>query len=1081
MPRPSPQVKETLAVLWAQPWPLLLLDAQCRIADANPVFEQLSGRDLRQLIGQDPLMLQAAADRASDRLAREDWLREGAAAVLALGERRLVGSDGRELWVRCQLSQVSGVSGRWLLASYEDCGAEHGARLQAERSARELSQWFDLGHAGMVVYDATGLLLRSNRPFERLVGSVPVTLEDASPDLQRLLAWRDGSPLARLAAGAPALEVQCMVDTPDGRRHLGARVAALPGEAGPPRFLASVVDRSVEEERDIAQLERGVLMDAAGVGVATFDSAHGWVKPTPGASRSAAGGAGAGLQGIGRDLIEPASLPEYERLQRALRSGERAEVRYAVRHPELGPRWLLTRVSPGVLAAGRRSMSVVTLDVTEQEQARLRNEALLRELGTILEGSPAGIAYMRGLMLVRCNRGFERMLGLAPGAGAETTLEAVLQHDATTQAVAREAAEAARSGADYEGQIVIEREGKPRWFTLSVRPAQSGSGETEAVAVLSEVTRLKLQQSELEALLHDRELMFNMAEVGIVYQLGARIERANPAMAGMTGYSVPELTALDAAELFENARACVEFEHRLNAALKLNGRFIGERRLRRRDGSLRWVQVGARQVDAALAGQRVICSYVDVDELHRVRDTLVRQAERTRAVLDSVLVGIVTVAEGGIEWMNRSARRMFAGELADFVGEPISIVATPEADHPLRRTDYVQRLSEGQAESFECRLRARDGREFWVVGNAVLSARESQASQLTFALLDIERRRQAENEIAQARTSLQQVIDTAPLAIALLDARSHQVRQRNQAASAFLEPAPRGLDAALASLAPGASEVYEFELRQAIEGVEAAEIDRVWDARMVTLPASAGAPAQLLIVASDVTERREADQARLQAAIAQREVLVKEVHHRIKNNLQGVAGLLQQHAQRHPDTAATLGEAVGQVRAIAQVYGLQVGASGLLRLQSVLEAIALSVQRTFGCPIEVLTPTARAAGFVLPEAESIPIALAVNELLTNAVKHGTGALECQVAGEEAEATLCIRQPGMLAPSFSLDRYPGGVSGLGLVRALLPRRSAALSLTAQDGAVLTEVRLRPPSVLRDDPIKVGDNVAQEASG
>jgi PAS domain S-box-containing protein len=69
--------------------------------------------------------------------------------------------------------------------------------------------------------------------------------------------------------------------------------------------------------------------------------------------------------------------------------------------------------------------------------------------------------------------------------------------------------------------------------------------------------------------------------------------------------------------------------------------------------------------------------------------------------------------------MNRSARRMFGGELADFVGEPISIVATPEPDHPLRRDDYLQRLAEGQAETFECRLKARDGREFWVVGNAV--------------------------------------------------------------------------------------------------------------------------------------------------------------------------------------------------------------------------------------------------------------------------------------------------------------------------------------------------------------------------
>src|SRR5262249_26770201 len=54
-------------------------------------------------------------------------------------------------------------------------------------------------------------------------------------------------------------------------------------------------------------------------------------------------------------------------------------------------------------------------------------------------------------------------------------------------------------------------------------------------------------------------------------------------------------------------------------------------------------------------------------ERELARESLVQQADRTRAILDSVLVGIVTVGALGIEWMNRSARRMFGGELADFV------------------------------------------------------------------------------------------------------------------------------------------------------------------------------------------------------------------------------------------------------------------------------------------------------------------------------------------------------------------------------------------------------------------------------
>ena len=53
-----------------------------------------------------------------------------------------------------------------------------------------------------------------------------------------------------------------------------------------------------------------------------------------------------------------------------------------------------------------------------------------------------------------------------------------------------------------------------------------------------------------------------------------------------------------------------------------------------------------RTVDEADEGAGRICSYVDVQERHRAREELLRQAERTRAILDSVLVGIVTVGAG---------------------------------------------------------------------------------------------------------------------------------------------------------------------------------------------------------------------------------------------------------------------------------------------------------------------------------------------------------------------------------------------------------------------------------------------------
>ena len=588
-------------------------------------------------------------------------------------------------------------------------------------------------------------------------------------------------------------------------------------------------------------------------------------------------------------------------------------------------------------------------------------------------------------------------------------------------------------------------------------------------------------------LAHERELMFNLSEVGIVYQRDGHIERANAAMAELIGLPRDALDGLPMSELYESVRAWRHYVELEQRDLSLLGRSLGERRMRRADGSLFWAQVSQRPVlpDRQAAG--TIVSFVDIDDGRRARESLVQQADRTRAILDSVLVGIVTVGDRGIEWMNRSARRMFGGELADFVGAPIAEVATDERDHPLRRTDYGETLEEGQAETFECRLRGRDGRTFWVVGNVVVTGQDTAHRQLTYALLDIERRRQAEVSIVQARTSLQRIIETAPLAIALFDASSQQVLQLNQMAATFAGrptaeilgrvpaqwlPGPEGAklstDLHRALLTP---DIVQRELRRGHD-----DAPRVWDIRIVSLRSGADAPDQLLMVASDVTAQRAADEARLAAAIAQREMLIKEVHHRIKNNLQGVAGLLQQSASRYPEAAGAIAEAVGQVHAIAQVHGLQVGVSGPMRVRGVVEAIAASVQRMFGRPIQVVVEGPAPHRFALTEADSIPIALTVNELFTNAIKHSRAALgeaageiHCRIVCGAQSVAIQIANRGALRTGFSLANIPPGVSGLGLVRSLLPRKGARLALEEADGEVFARLELEPPAVALLEPM------------
>jgi PAS domain S-box-containing protein len=934
----------------------------------------------------------------------------------------------------------------------------------------ELAALLAINTVGVLGWGEAGLIDRANEALLQWLGPLPRIVDALPEGLRALLGVDDGPPL-----GNGTRERSGWVLMHDGRRlHLRVRVRAVPA-AGGGRSLAVIEDCSVEDERDLARMEMGALMESADAGVATFDTAHGWLDGAPPSSPSGANRVG--LQRISREVVEPASLPAYERLQQALRHGERAEVRYAVRHPEAGRRWLHTRVEPGAFSEGRATMSVVTRDVTEQELAQRRNQRLLRELQTILDASAAGIGFFRSGRLVRCNGRFESLLTLGNGDADGMTLDQLLLACGATPGVAAEARQTLHAAGSFEADLAL-RSTAPgiagaRWVSLSLRLTRPDD-DLETVAVITDITPLKQQQAAVEAMARERELMFDLSDVGIAYERGGRIGRANQALAELSMYSRSELLAMPVERLYESAEVYAQLAPMEQRDLQRFGRFHGERRIRRGDGSLLWVQATRRVVDPADPAAGTIWSFVDVDERRRAREALLLQADRTRAVLDSVLVGIVTVGTGGIEWMNRSARRMFGGELADFVGEPIGTVATAEMAHPLRRTDFTQSLQDGQSEAFECRLMARDGRRFWVAANVVATGTDPQSRQLTYALMDIDRRRQAELNVAQARASMQRIIETAPLAIALFDAPTRTVLQLNQTMAAFAgvpvsridgRPLSDWLDATAAvsldtsfEQALRSSDTVRSELRRDLP-----DGPRIWDVRCVSLGATDTAAEQVLLVASDVTEQREEDRARLDAAIAQREILIREVHHRIKNNLQGVAGLLQQSALRMPQAAAAIGEAVAQVHAIAQVHGLQVGQGGTLDVVGVLEAIAKSVQRMFGRAIRVEVAGVDMHRFALAERDSIAVALSINELLTNAIKHGQGDVHCRLQAEGAGVTLEIASRSVLPEGFSLTGLRGGPSGLSLVRALLPRKGAALSLQQVGDDVVARIALEPPAL------------------
>lgn len=216
----------------------------------------------------------------------------------------------------------------------------------------------------------------------------------------------------------------------------------------------------------------------------------------------------------------------------------------------------------------------------------------------------------------------------------------------------------------------------------------------------------------------------------------------------------------------------------------------------------------------------------------------------------------------------------------------------------------------------------------------------------------------------------------------------------------------------------------------------------------------------------DLLRRQQARQR--QRERAQRAALVGEVHHRIKNNLQGVTGLLQTLCQRHPSLSEPVTEVTGQVQSIAVLHGLQ-GRSRTeqVRLCELVREVAAGVGALWGVAIAVQLPADADAGALscrIQPAEAVPLALIVHELLLNAVKHGGRRhqdvqvrLDLRAHGQEI--CLTVSNPGQWPPSVSDTQV-----GLELVATLMPRSGASLALEQAGARAVARLCLQAPVLL-----------------
>jgi two-component sensor histidine kinase len=205
------------------------------------------------------------------------------------------------------------------------------------------------------------------------------------------------------------------------------------------------------------------------------------------------------------------------------------------------------------------------------------------------------------------------------------------------------------------------------------------------------------------------------------------------------------------------------------------------------------------------------------------------------------------------------------------------------------------------------------------------------------------------------------------------------------------------------------------------------------------------------LLQADITERKRLEEvghreaaAAVKASLSEKETLLKEIHHRVKNNLQVISSLLKLHAEEITDPVAksAFADSQDRVKSIAILHEKLYESKNLgsIGAEEYVESLVQTLMRTHG-PVPPVRVTVSAPHVSLPIDLAVPCGLILNELVTNALKHAfpraqeiPAEIKIEIWPDGGDLVLALSDNGVGLPEdFNLSR--SGTLGMHLVRTL----------------------------------------------
>ncbi|MGH9213345.1 MAG: sensor histidine kinase [Acidimicrobiales bacterium] len=237
-----------------------------------------------------------------------------------------------------------------------------------------------------------------------------------------------------------------------------------------------------------------------------------------------------------------------------------------------------------------------------------------------------------------------------------------------------------------------------------------------------------------------------------------------------------------------------------------------------------------------------------------------------------------------------------------------------------------------------------------------------------------------------------------------------------------------------------------------------------------------------VVLVRDISELRRRD-----LLLLSKDATIREIHHRVKNNLQTISSLLRLQGRRlaSPEAKGAIEESVRRIRSIALVHEIlsrEVGDD--VPFVEIVRPLVTMVEEAMAAPDRPVQVTVKGDGGILPAAMATPLAVVLNELLQNALDHAyppnidlqseSARVIVEIRCVDDELTVTVEDDGAGLPQgFELDTGTG--LGLSIVRTLMSTElGGELGISRGDGrgdrpgtVVTLRVPLRPAPAVDQD--------------